>query len=104
MLFVGVIVILFHIEHVRPVHSLDFPLGPDALVVICFEFGSCRCQPPEKIYPDRQLGILEEILLLAILLLQVVHIALIVVYRGDLLRQQVKSEVGEEKPLHERQY
>ena len=85
MLFVGVIVILFHIKHVRSVHSLDFSLGPDALVVIGLQFGASRRQPPEKIYSDCQLRIVKEVLLLAILLFKVVDVALIIVYRCDLL-------------------
>ena len=87
MLFVGVIVILFHIEHVRPVHSLDFPLGPDALVVIGLEFGARWRQPPKKVYSDCQLRIIKEVLLLAILLFKVVNVALVIVYRCDLLRK-----------------
>ena len=85
MLFVGVIVILFHIKHVRPVHSLDFTLGPDTLIVIGLQFGAGWRQPPKKIYSDCQLRIVKEVLLLAILLLKVVNVALIIVYRCDLL-------------------
>ena len=85
MLFVGVIVILFHIKHVRPVHSFDFALGPNALVVICLQFGACRRQPPKKIYSHCQLRIVKEVLLLAILFLKVVNVALIIVYGCDLL-------------------
>ena len=85
MLFVGVRVILFHIKRVRPVHSLDFTLRPDALEVIGLQFGACWRQPPKKIYSDCQLRIVKEVLLLAILLLKVVNVALVIVYRCDLL-------------------
>lgn len=98
---VGVCVLLFHVKLVHLVHAFDFALRPDSFVVICFQFGTGRHKPPKKIDAEGKLGVVEKVLLLSILLLQVVNVALIVIDRSDLLREEIKGEVGEQEPFHE---
>lgn len=101
MSLVGVCVLLFHVKLVHLVHAFDFALRPDSFVVICFQFGTGRHKPPKKIDAEGKLGVVEKVLLLSILLLQVVNVALIVIDRSDLLREEIKGEVGEQEPFHE---
>ena len=61
------------------VHALDFSLGPDTLVVVGAQLGSRRSEPPEEVDTKGKLGVVEEVLLLSVLLLQIVHIALVVI-------------------------
>ena len=96
MFLVWVIIIFLHVKRVCPVHSLDFTLRPNALIVICLKFWTSWCQPPKKIDTDSKLGVVKEVLLLSILLLKIVNVALIVVYGCDLLREQIKGKISEE--------
>ena len=85
MAFVRVCVLLFHVKLVHFVHALYFALGPHSLVIVGLQLRSGGDEPPQKIDAESQLGVVKEVLLLAILLLQVVNIALIVVDGSDLL-------------------
>ena len=79
MLLVWIVVVLFHVEDIGPVHAFDLFLGPDTLIVIGLKLGSRRSQPPQEVNAQGLLSVVEEVLLLAILLLQVVNIALVVI-------------------------
>ena len=103
MFLVWVKVILFHVKLVSSVHAFDLLLGPDSLVVISLKLGSRWCSPPQEVNADGCLTVVEELLLFSILLLQVVHIALIVIDGCDLFRKQVKCEVGKEKSFYKGQ-
>ena len=103
MFLVWVKVILFHVKLVSSVHAFDLFLGPDSLVVISLKLGSRWCSPPQEVNADGCLTVVEELLLFSILLLQVVHIALIVIDGCNLFREEVECEIGEEKSLNKGQ-
>jgi len=59
-----------------------------------------RSEPPQDVNSKGKFGIVNEVLLLAILFFEVVHIALVVVNGSHLLAHQVKGEVSKEKALN----
>ena len=63
-----------------------------------------RHKPPQKVNSKCQLCIIEEIPLLTILILEVVDIALIVIYCSYLLRQQFISEIWKEQAFDKGYY
>ena len=84
MFFVGVRLFLRHVKLIHLVHAFNFAFRPNALIIICLELGSRRCQPPQKIYAQSQSQIVEKVLLLSILFFNIVNVTLIVIYRSDL--------------------
>ena len=102
-LLVRVALLFFLFKVPRLVHLANLFLGPHAFEVVGFELWAGRDQPPKNVNPHVCLCVVVKIVLLAILSLEVIDIALVVIDALELLLEELKRKVGEQDTLNERE-
>lgn len=85
------------------VHLSNLLLGPDSLEVVDLQLRAGRDEPPQKVDAHMGLRVVVEVVLLAILPLEIIDITLVVVNALDLLLEKFKCKVSEEDALNKRE-
>jgi hypothetical protein len=77
---------------------------PYALKIVNAEFGMCGDQPPQGVHAEVALCILVQLTLTAVLLFQLVNVALVFIYTLKLFCKNLISKECEQNAFHESNY